>query len=224
MSPRVIVESARAARLDAIALTDHNSALNCWALETCARGSGLLCLYGLELCSVEEVHALALFDSPEAALSLGEFVYAHLPDISCDPATFGDQVYVDAEENILGSVDKLLTAGADISVSDLESLAHDRGGLFIPAHVDRGMFSMTSQLGFLPEGNYDAVEFSANFIRRGGDPRMIDKNALYAWTTGSDAHYPEHVGYAHSVIECGELSFRGISEALKGKKVSFGPF
>jgi PHP family Zn ribbon phosphoesterase len=53
---------------------------------------------------------------------------------------------------------------------------------------------------------------------------MIDKNALYAWTTGSDAHYPEHVGYAHSVIECGELSFRGISEALKGKKVSFGPF
>jgi 3',5'-nucleoside bisphosphate phosphatase len=220
MSPSVIAKQASAAGLDLIALADHNSALNCPALEKSASSyPGLVCLYGLELCSTEEVHALALFGDSAEALSFGDFIYSHLPDIINNPEDFGDQVYVDENENILGSVDKLLTAGCDLSVDELEVLVHRRGGLFIPAHVDRGMFSMTSQLGFLPEGNYDAIEFSAKYVRDGRDPHGIDLAAKYAWITGSDSHYPDGIGSAYTEIECGEKSFAGISEALKRKRV-----
>lgn len=221
MSPSVIAQRAVDAGLRLIALTDHNSALNCPAIEKAAAAHpGLVCLYGLELCSTEEVHALALFSNSAAAVSFSDFIYEHLPDIPCDPEGFGDQVYVDEHENILGSVEKLLTAGADLSIEELEKCVHQRGGLFIPAHVDRGMFSMTSQLGFLPAGNYDAIEFSARFVRDGRDPYSIDHDAAYAWITGSDAHYPEHIGAAYNEIYCSENSFAGISEALKEKKIS----
>ncbi|HNX58188.1 MAG TPA: PHP domain-containing protein, partial [Spirochaetota bacterium] len=42
MSPSRIVERAVESGLDVIALTDHNSALNCPALEEAARGYGRL--------------------------------------------------------------------------------------------------------------------------------------------------------------------------------------
>ncbi|NLF21854.1 MAG: PHP domain-containing protein, partial [Lentisphaerae bacterium] len=67
MSPRAIVERARAAGLDGVALTDHNSARNTPALADCSRSAGLACLFGLEVCTAEEVHTLALFDTLEQA-------------------------------------------------------------------------------------------------------------------------------------------------------------
>ena len=65
MSPGEIVARAKAAGMDGIALTDHQSARNCPAIAECANRAGLKCLYGLEVQTAEEVHTVALFDTVE---------------------------------------------------------------------------------------------------------------------------------------------------------------
>ena len=78
-SPASIARAAKAAGLDAVALTDHNRALNAPAFAACCRRENLHALYGMEICTTEEIHCLALFETPEAALGFGTHLYDHLP-------------------------------------------------------------------------------------------------------------------------------------------------
>jgi predicted metal-dependent phosphoesterase TrpH len=65
MTPRVVVEQSIERRLDIIAITDHNTAENAGAAMEKGRALGLTVLPGMEICSVEEAHVIALFDSLE---------------------------------------------------------------------------------------------------------------------------------------------------------------
>ena len=89
MAPSEIVRRAASAGMDGIALTDHQSARNTPAVAECARRAGLKCLFGLEVCTAEEVHTLALFDTVDQALAMTEWVYAAMPKRVNDPETFG---------------------------------------------------------------------------------------------------------------------------------------
>src|SRR5512136_2887700 len=81
MSPRAVVERARAVGLDLIAVTDHNTTENAAAAIEAAAGSGLAVLPGIELTTAEEVHLLGLFE-PEADLAPFQAeVYRNLPDL-----------------------------------------------------------------------------------------------------------------------------------------------
>ena len=215
MSPSAIVERAVSAGLGLIAITDHNSALNCPALERICSARGDICaFYGMEITSMEEVHLLALFDTADAALDFGSFIYSHLPDIPNDPERFGDQVYVDEEENILGEVDRYLGTAVDLSIDDIGAHTHARGGLFIPSHIDRDLFSMISQLGFLPDGSYDAIELSRHFLRRSNDISSVNPQG-YPVITSSDAHFLEGIGSAGVIVDADEISVAGLSDALR---------
>ena len=214
MSPSAIAERSIAAGLGCIALTDHNSARNCPAMQAVCRQKGLACLFGMEITSIEEVHLLALFDECEAALDFGDFIYERLPDIRNDPDAFGDQVYVDENENILGEVDKYLGAGVLLSIDAIGDEVHSRGGLFIPAHVDRPLYSMVSQLGFIPDGNYDALEFSRHFLRRGDDVAPVNPGG-YPVITNSDSHFLEGIGSAGINIDADLLNISRLSSAIK---------
>ncbi|HEY1406132.1 MAG TPA: PHP domain-containing protein [Spirochaetota bacterium] len=221
MSPARIIDRAVREGLDLIALTDHNTALNCPAFEEIANRRGdIRCLYGLELASREEVHALAIFSTSAEAVSFSNEIFEFLPDIRFDPELFGDQVYVDAEENIIGSIDRYLVSGLTLSLEELEARVHHRRGLFVPSHVDRALFSITSQLGFIPDGrNYDAIEFSRHFLKRGQNPLTINRNDRYAVITGSDSHYLDGIGAAFTEIECETISLDDVSSALRARRV-----
>ena len=54
MTPSNLVNMARLAGLDCIALTDHNSCLNVPAARKAAEGTGLTVVPGMELCTAEE--------------------------------------------------------------------------------------------------------------------------------------------------------------------------
>jgi hypothetical protein len=168
-----------------VALTDHNSALNTPAFAVCARREGLAALYGMEACSTEEVHVLCLFDSPEAAMDFGGLVLGFIPRFPYDAGRMGDQAVVDADDNILDLPEYYLGAALELGFAELCTLASDRGGLVIPAHIDRPAYGALTQLGFLPKGPYTAVEA----IR----PLPSGASGGYTVITGSDAHYPEHV-------------------------------
>jgi 3',5'-nucleoside bisphosphate phosphatase len=192
-SPSLLAKLARERGLDIVALTDHNSALNCPAFaEACSR-EGLAPLFGIEANSVEEVHVLCVFGAVAEALAFGELLRGLLPALPYDPDKLGDQVVVDADENVLDQPGYYLGAALSVGFDDLCALAADRGALVIPAHVDRPMFSVASQLGFLPPGPYDAVES----IREPGPELSLGLAAI----SGSDSHYPEHVARRPTVVE-----------------------
>jgi PHP family Zn ribbon phosphoesterase len=186
LSPKVLVYLAAKRGIGLLALTDHNSSLNCPAFSAACRDEGVLPLFGMEATTREEVHVLCLFVTLEAALAFSEAVYAALPDFPNDPARLGDQVYVDEEENIEGEVEKYLGLAQDLGVDEIGGRVAEFDGLVIPAHVDRPAFSMTSQLGFVARGPWAAVEC----VRL--PPAVATLG--YPLTTSSDAHYPEHVG------------------------------
>lgn len=211
-SPGLLARLARKRGLDLVALTDHNSALNCPAFaEACSR-EGIAPLFGIEANSVEEVHVLCLFGAVDEALAFGEFLRGFLPDLPYDPDKLGDQVVVDADENVLDQIGYYLGAALSLGFDELCAQAASRGALVIPAHVDRPMFSVSSQLGFLPPGPYDAVES----IREPGPHLRLGLAAI----SGSDSHYPEHVARRPTLAELpdGALdssSSRRLVEALR---------
>ncbi len=192
-SPGLIARLARERGLDLVALTDHNSARNCPAFAEACRREGIAPLFGIEACSVEEVHVLCVFGTADDALAFGETLRVALQALPYDPEKLGDQVVVDADEGVLELVDYYLGAALSLGFDDLCAQASARGALVIPAHVDRPMFSVSSQLGFLPPGPYDAVESMR-------EPAPALRGGLTA-ISGSDSHYPEHVGRRPFAVE-----------------------
>jgi len=191
MSPRAIAETLASRGVALAALTDHNSALNCPAFGAACARLGIVPLFGVEAQGMEECHVLCLFADLESALELGERLYGLMPPVMNVPEKMGDQVYVDENEDIAGEVDKYLITSAEIGLDGLASLVTGLGGILIPAHVDRPAFSMTSQLGFVVDGPWAALE-----VVRMPAPeaaREVDTRG-YPLITSSDAHYVEHVG------------------------------
>jgi PHP family Zn ribbon phosphoesterase len=185
LSPRTLAELAAAKGVQVLALTDHNSALNCPAFAKVCPPLGIIPLFGMEATTQEEIHVLCLFTRLEAALSFGEYAYSILTPFPNDPQKTGDQVYVDEDDTIEGEVEFFLPNALDLSVDAIGDKAAGYGGIVIPAHVDRPAFSMTSQLGVVVNGPWTAVEC----VRL---PPSIDTLG-FPLTTSSDAHYPEHV-------------------------------
>jgi hypothetical protein len=188
MSPRLIAGLCAERGVSLAAITDHNSALNCPAFDAACREAGITALFGIEAQPREECHILCLFARPEEALALGRELYALMPPVMNIPDKMGDQVYVDENEDIAGEVDKYLITSAELGLEDLASRAIALGGIVIPAHVDRPSFSLTSQLGFIPDGPWAALEVT----RMPCPPASLDTRG-YPLITSSDAHYPEHV-------------------------------
>jgi len=192
MSPRAIASHLAEKGVRLAALTDHNSALNCPAFDIACREFQIVPLFGIEAQGREECHILCLFSEPEKALALGAELYGLMPPVMNIPEKMGDQVYVDENEDIAGEVDKYLITSADIGLEDLGERVIALGGIAIPAHVDRPSFSLTSQLGFIADGPWSALEVVRMPDRRQFDNALDTRN--FPLITSSDAHYPEHIG------------------------------
>jgi hypothetical protein len=190
LSPRYLVELGAARGLKVMALTDHNSSLNCPAFAGLCPQYGVIPLFGMEATTSEEIHALCLFGTLEASLAFSEYAYSILVPFPNDPEKTGDQVYVDADDNIEGEVGYYLVNPLDLSIDAIGAKAAAYGGLVIPAHVDRPAFSMSSQLGVVVKGPWAALECTRIPPTLNGAP--LDTFG-YPLTTSSDAHYPEHV-------------------------------
>ncbi|MFW6365403.1 MAG: PHP domain-containing protein [Spirochaetota bacterium] len=218
MSPRDIVQRAREKGLNLIAISDHNSALNVRALhDVCARYDDIDCLYVIEATSAEEVHCLCLFDDVEAASDFGEYVYKSLDAIPNNPVRFGDQVYVDADDTVLGEAKTYLGGASAFTVDELFDSVRSRGGLFVPAHVDRAAFSMSSQLGFIPHNDYTALEFSRHYFARMERNLPVESVANaegYPAVTNSDSHYLETIGTTVIELDLEHLSIPDMVHAL----------
>jgi PHP family Zn ribbon phosphoesterase len=210
LSPRAMAELAAARGVKVLALTDHNSSLNCPAFAKVCPPRGILPLFGMEATTQEEIHVLCLFGNLEAGLAFSEYAYSILLPFPNDPEKTGDQVYVDEEDNIEGEVEYYLINPLDLSVDDIGAKVSEYGGIVVPAHVDRPAFSMTSQLGVIVPGPWAAMECTRRPVAQNGTP--VDTLG-YPLLTSSDAHYPEHVARRPFELDAAleELAPRGLS-------------
>ena len=217
MSPRAVVDRARAAGLDLIAVTDHNTTENAAAVIEAARGTELAVLPGIELTTAEEVHILGLFD-PGA--DLGPFqatVYRNLPDVPSKKKFVKDQVLVDAEDYVTGFSPRCLFGATLFSVHDAVGLIQGHGGLAIACHVDRESFSIVSQLGFIPPGlGLEAVEVSPRLTIAEARESLGPFDPL-PMVRFSDAHQPDEIGCATTDFLVASPNIEEIRKALAGE-------
>lgn len=211
MSPARIAREAAEKGIGLIALTDHNTARNSPAFEKCCRGEGITGLFGLEVTSREEAHILTIFAHVDEALEMGRRVEESLPDIGTRESPFGDQVYVDENEYILGDIPKALFSATEYSTEEILELAHSIGGIVIPSHIDRPSFSIVMQLGFLPDLPFDAVECVSRDCG-GAETRGIPV------IQNSDAHYPGDIGTRPSVYDLERADFSSLKRALEQQR------
>jgi hypothetical protein len=217
MSPLAIVKKALEKDLNLIAISDHNTAKNCPVLSKICAQEGLHCFFGIEVSTIEEVHSLCLFDNLEAVMELDRYIYQYLPDIQNIPEKFGDQVVVNEDDEIIEVVDKFLGNACRIPIDNLNTLVLDMGGLFIPAHINRDIFSLQSQLGFVPPREpYSALEVYHSSFLQGIPPiPVLD----YPIISNSDAHYLEQIGtiwneFDLSDVDMAEINLAGIHSSL----------
>ncbi len=220
MSPAEIVRRAVEAGMGGIALTDHQSARNAPAIAECARRAGIACLFGLEVCTAEEVHTLAVFDTVEQALEMTEWVYAAMPKRVNDPDTFGEQPVVTWDDEIVELEWRILAMGCRRSISEVSARCHELGGMFLAAHIDRSTFSVYSQLGGIPpEGAFDAVELS----RTADESVWLPKASGYAVTRSSDAHNLDDVARVWTEADISEFTVAALKSAFAARATAISP-
>ena len=208
--PTRIVESACQRKLNAIGICDHNSGENVGSVRRAAGKSELKVFGGMEVSTREEVHLLLLFEEDRDLQTMQEIVYSRL-DGENNAAAFGEQYIVDEEDYITGINPRLLIGAANLSIDEMIEQARKCSALVIASHIDRGAFSLVSQLGFVPENlALDAVEFSPHYSKTDSEAAA----GGYPWVTFSDAHSLEDIGRVFTTFFVNEPSFSEIKKAL----------
>jgi len=218
MSPGNIVDEAARKGLDMIAVTDHNHTGHARLTRKLGASKGIWVLYGAEVNTREEVHCLTFFDTDEQLDAFQEALEENLPKIANDTSLFGHQVVVDEQDQILEEITYSLYPGVKWGIGETAKVVHELGGLFIPAHVDRPMNGLYTQLGFLPgDLKVDGVEILRH-ITRESVVRDHPELAEICLISNSDAHYLEEIGRSYTRFTMEHRDFNEFRMALRGEK------
>lgn len=201
--------------LDIIAVTDHNSAENVIAAKKAAAHTDLTVLAGMEITSSEEAHILALFDDVERIEELQETVYDNLLPGVNDEKRFGDQIVVNEKEEVLDFNQRLLITATELTAHSIVNTIHSLGGLSIASHIDKDIFSIISQLGFIPDDlKFDALEMSPGIDREKAEQLFMLYNS-YTWMSSSDAHHLRDIGKRTTGFFMKEPTIKEMALAIK---------
>lgn len=115
-SPEEFVQKAIDAKIDCIAITDHNTGASVDAIKDAAKGTELVVFPGVEVtCSDAKIHLLLLFDTNKTTQDIEDLL-----------------ITLGIERSKFGKKD----AHIHREVHEVAKQAHEAGALVIPAHVD----------------------------------------------------------------------------------------
>ncbi len=209
MTPKAIAVAAVERGIDLIAITDHNTARMTPVMAGVARDHGLAYLYGIEVQTREDVHLLAYFDDEETCLGFSDEIYEQLADTREDPLGLGEQTEVDADGAIVRIEPKFLVQGIALTFVEAVHRIEALGGLAVPAHIDRDFFSVTSQLGQLPDG----IAFPLLEVRWPEIPEMCGSSTVLRT---SDAHDIPQIGGRITTITIEAVTLAELRKAAAG--------
>ncbi len=212
MTPNNIVNMSLINELDAIAITDHNSAENVEAVMKVAKGKDIIVVPGIEIETKEEIHVVGLFPDIESVYNVQSKLYSKLPYIKNKSTVFGHQYVLDENDDIIKELDKLLLTSVAMSLNEVIDLIHDNNGIAIPAHIDRPSYSILANIGFIPDDlNTSILEIS----RFSNLDTYRQKYKEYHIIQSSDAHELGYIGIKKNSLEVNEKNIESIFNALK---------
>ncbi len=186
-TPNNIAGMATLCGLNIVALTDHNSCKNCPSFFEAAKRYGIIPVAGCELTTSEDIHAVCLFETLEAAMEFDLALQQHRTLIENRTDIFGDQLILDGEDKLIGTEAHFLSNATDVSIEDAPEFVENFGGICYPAHIDRQANGIISVLGTLPSTPYfKNVEINRreNIEKYVKDYSLEDKRIIVS----SDAH------------------------------------
>ena len=209
MTPANICGMAFLKGLQAIAVTDHNTARNLPYVKEAADHYGLILLPGMEITTREEVHLLGYFPTVEAAVDAGEFFSSHLPPMPNMPDFFGHQYVMNTDDEVVAEETRMLIGATDLDLSECAAAIRERGGIPVPAHINRGSNGLLINLGMMPlEPDFRLVEVS---------PALpVDERAVKGRTVlhASDAHQLGNISEATFDFPVDRFSAGGLFDTL----------
>ncbi len=213
MSPSLLFEKAVQSGFQMVSITEHNSLANARAYDSIAKKFGIHFIYGVEIQTNLEVHLLAYLPDKDAAEAFDKELYQSLPDIQNKKNFFGDQVLINEDEMVLGFENRLLLNSVSWDLRTTAIKVKNYGGLLVASHIDADSFSISSQLGFLPED----IQFEA--LEVVGDTTPWVKYDL-PLVKNSDAHYLKDFGKRYTEYQMDEIGFEGLKNALQKKQIA----
>ena len=209
MTPNNIVNMSIIKGLDVISVTDHNSCGNVRAVMEAA-GDKLLVIPGMEVESSEEVHVVCYFADINNAETMWQEVKEHMPKIKNKEEIFGEQLYMDSEDNIIAKEENLLVTATDLDIFEIVELAKKYNGVAVPAHIDRSSYSVLSNLGFMPPD----LDVGCIEITPKNRLKMENDYKNYKILSNSDAHYLENISEPEFFIDVMAKNAQKIVEYL----------
>ncbi len=199
--PEDIVEAALAAGLDAIALTDHNSARGIDSIREAAARRGLVVFPGTEI-TTRGGHLLAVFEQETPAAVITGLVRA----LGFDEAKEG-QGYEESK----------------VWLDEVARLVTERGGLAIAAHIDRQPRGFTASYESIADKkrihaspHLAALEITVPSNKgawtRGAMPHYTKR---YPCVQDSDAHAPGEIGRRSTFLKLPALDLAALRLALR---------
>lgn len=116
VTPEQWVERVKEQGLDCIAITDHNTGGKIDEIKEAAKDRGLVVFPGVEItCDTSKIHLLIIFDIDKTTSDIDDFL------IKCDfeRTDFANR-----------------NAHTTMNIFDVAEIAHSKGALIIPAHID----------------------------------------------------------------------------------------
>lgn len=187
-----IVNMAYIKELDLIAITDHNSVKQLYALESVAKNK-IDFVYGVEIQSREEVHILGYF-LPDADLDeIQRMLDKYLIEEPNDEYYFGHQYILNAQDEIIDEEKRLLIKSLDLSLNEVIDKIHALHGIAVLAHAMDERFSIMHVYMSIDESlDFDGIE-----VKKYEHQIKLEKDFPYlkktTWFYSSDAHRLEMI-------------------------------
>ncbi len=207
MTPSNIVGFAKLQGLDAIAIADHNAIANVKVAMEVGNAFDVVVVPAMELQTAEDIHVLCLFETYENLQSFYNCI--NFANIQNKAEILGEQLIMDADDNIVGNEPRMLLVASEVSVEDVVSIAKQHNGIAVAAHIDREENGIIAILGTVTE-DFSVVEISAM-----ATPQVDNYCQGRKVIANSDAHTLENIGLACGELEATERSAKGILQALR---------
>ena len=201
MTPNNIAGMGVVAKLDIMALTDHNTCRNCPAFFKTAKANGIVPVAGMELTTAEDIHLVCLFENLEDAMKFSEIVDKHRIPFRNRVDIFGEQMVMNENDEVIAVEENLLSNATMITVDDAPRLVEEHGGICYPAHIDREANGIVATLGIFPDMPHFPCyelhdgdkkdEYQSRFPILSDKPCVVSSDAHYLWDISGRLNYFE---------------------------------
>lgn len=187
-TPASIAGMAKLNGLNMVALTDHNTTLNCPAFFKACEQYDIVPIAGMELTTAEDIHVVCLFPTLEDAMAYNKLVDKKRIKIKNKEKIFGVQSIVDEEDREIGREEDLLVNATQIPIECVQELVRQCNGAAYPAHIDRSSNGAIAMLGDFPH-NCGFTAFELQDPENETEYRETYHLENLRLVVSSDAHY-----------------------------------